>query len=182
MNNDRIKNEAIEWCKVLSVSILIGIVVSLSFKLMVVEGQSMYPTLKNEDYLIVNKLAYGFDDIPNRGDIIAFESKFKSNKTDKKMKLVKRIIALPGEHIVIKNNKVYINDKILDESYLDEVNTEGNIDFVVPNNEVFIMGDNRQNSFDSRFEEFGTVSIDDIIGKVKTRVYPLDSTLLHFEK
>ncbi|MEG0578226.1 MAG: signal peptidase I, partial [Bacilli bacterium] len=84
----------------------------------------------------------------------------------------KRVISLPGEHIVIKDGEVFIDGKKLNENYLHGVNTDGNIDMIVPQNHIFTMGDNRPNSGDSR--EIGTINIDDVIGKVDIRLYPFN--------
>ncbi len=83
--------------------------------------------------------------------------------------MVKRVISLPGEHIIIKDNEVFIDDKKLNEGYLDGVNTDGNIDMIVQQNHIFTMGDNRPKSGDGR--EIGTINIDDVIGKVYIRLY-----------
>lgn len=81
---------------------------------------------------------------------------------------------MPGEHIVIKNNEVYIDGKLLDESYINGVYTSGDIDIIVPENHIFTMGDNRPYSGDSRNSEVGTISLDDVVGKVSIRLYPFD--------
>ena len=81
---------------------------------------------------------------------------------------------MPGEHIVIKNSEVYIDDELLNESYIKGVYTSGDIDIIVPENNIFIMGDNRENSLDSRDDRIGTISLDDVVGKVSMRVYPFD--------
>ncbi len=139
----------------------------------IVSGQSMYPTLEDNDYLLINKLAYK-KGIPTRGDILVFKSDLIDDKTNHKKNLVKRVIALPGEHILIKNNEVYINGKYLIEDYLNDVYTDGDIDIVVPNNHVFTMGDNRPKSGDSRNSEIGTVPLDNVIGEVALRAYPFN--------
>lgn len=139
----------------------------------IVDGQSMYPTLENKDYLFVNKLAYN-KDVPERGDVLVFKSDLINPKNNSRKNLVKRVIALPGEHIVIKNNEVYINNKQINEEYLHGAITDGNIDLVVPENEVFTMGDNRGGSKDSRDSSIGTVSLNNIVGKVAFRAFPFN--------
>lgn len=171
--NKKLKNELTEWVKAISIALVCGIAITLVIQPTMVSGQSMHPTLENNDYLIINRLAYGTDE-PQRGDIVVFKTKLTDNKSHKEKNLVKRVIALPGEHIVIKDSKVYINDKLLDESYIKGIYTSGYIDMIVPNNQVFTMGDNRPESADSRMEEIGTVSLDDIVGKVSLRLYPFD--------
>lgn len=168
---ENIKKEIISWMKTISVSILLAFSITLFIKPTVVNGESMYPTLTNNEYLIVNKLSY-INHPPKRGDIVVFKTNLIDNKTNKKKDLVKRVIALPGEHIIIKNNEVFIDGKKLNESYLDEINTDGNIDMIVPQNHIFAMGDNRPKSIDSR--EIGSIDIDDVIGKVSIRLYPFN--------
>ena len=90
----------------------------------------MYPTLKDNDYLFINKLTYEVEG-PKRGDIIVFKTELIDDKSSKKKSLVKRVIALPGEHIVIKNSEVYIDDELLNESYIKGVYTSGDIDIIV---------------------------------------------------
>lgn len=171
--NKKVKDEILEWIKTISVSLVIAMGVTFIVQPTIVRGQSMYPTLENKDYLFINKLAYKTEE-PKRGDIIVFKTEMIDSKSNKKKDLVKRVIALPGEHIVIKNSEVYINDELLDEIYLKDVYTSGDIDIIVPENNVFTMGDNRPDSLDSRSYEIGTVSINDIVGKVSMRVYPFD--------
>lgn len=167
----KIKQEIISLLKSISFAVILALAISTFIKPTIVNGQSMYPTLKDKDYLIVNKLAY-INQNPQRGDIIVFKTDLIDNNTNKKKDLVKRVIALPGEHIVIKDGEVFIDSKKLNEDYLHGVNTDGNIDMIVPKNHIFTMGDNRPKSRDSR--EIGAINIDDIIGKVDIRLYPFN--------
>lgn len=96
------------------------------------------------------------------------------DENNKNKKIVKRIIGLPNDHVVIKDGYVYVNDKKLDEEYLDNFYTMGNIDIIVPNDEIFVLGDNRSNSRDSRDSSIGTIEISDIIGKVAIRILPIN--------
>ena len=133
-----------------------------------VVGDSMDPTLKNQDVLILNKAKYRFSEV-KRGDIIAFT--YEDTKY-----LIKRVIGLPGDHIAIIDNKVYINGRYYKEDYLKDVDTP---DFelqdlgyeTVPKDMYFVLGDNRDNSLDSR--KIGLVSKDDIIGKISFRLWPV---------
>lgn len=169
----KLKNEIIDWIKTICISGVIAVGITLIAQPTIVNGQSMYPTLENKDYLIVNKLAYN-NKVPKRGDIIVFKTELIDNETSKKKNLVKRVIALPGEHLVIKDNHVYINDKYLSEDYINNVYTSGDIDIIVPDNHVFTMGDNREDSDDSRKSYIGTIPLDNIVGKVAVRAYPFD--------
>lgn len=149
--------------------ILIGI---LSLKATIVSGKSMNPTLDDKDYLIINKLAY-LNTEPKRGDIIVLQSNLLDYE-GKHKDLVKRVIGLPGEKLKIENGKVFINDKELDEIYINNINTPGDTDITISENNVFVMGDNRPESLDSRNKEVGNIKIDNIIGKVFGRVYPIE--------
>ena len=125
----------------------------------------MKPTLVTGDRLFVN-LDYYLTNEPKRGDVIVF--KFPK---DKKKDYIKRIIGLPNEEIRIKEGQVFINNIILEEDYVlfEGDSLEKNMDPLrIPSNDIFVMGDNRNHSFDSRM--FGTVPIEDIEGKA-TRVY-----------
>lgn len=168
---EKIKKEIISWLKTISVSMLLAFSITLFIKPTIVNGESMYPTLNNNEYLILNKLSY-IKQAPKRGDILVFKTDLIDNKTNKKKDLVKRVIALPGEHIVIKDGEVFIDGKKLNEDYLHGVNTDGNIDMIVPQNHIFTMGDNRPKSGDSR--EIGAINIDDVIGKVDIILYPFN--------
>ncbi len=133
-----------------------------------VVGDSMSPTLDNQEVLILNKAKYRFTDV-KRGDIIAFT--YEDTKY-----LIKRVIGLPGDHISIIDNKVYINGRYYAEDYLKDVDTP---DFdlqdlgynEVPEGMYFVLGDNRDNSLDSR--KIGLVSKEDIIGEIALRMWPI---------
>lgn len=136
-----------------------------------VVGPSMSPTLKDGDIVILNKFSYKFNDI-KRGDIVSL------NYADTKY-LIKRVIGLPGEYVAIKDNKVYIGDKILKEYYLKDVEmkdfTLNDLGYdVIPKNKYLVLGDNRGNSLDSRDQKVGLIDKKDIVGKVKLRIWPLN--------
>ena len=164
---DKIK----ERIKIIVTAIVIAVTVSIFVQPVLVDGSSMFPTLKDKDYLIVNKFMYKLDE-PEREDIIVAKSKLL-DENNKNKKIVKRIIGLSNDHVVIKDGYVYVNDKKLEEEYLDDFYTMGNIDIIVPNNEIFVLGDNRSNSRDSRDSLIGTIEISDIIGKVAIRILPI---------
>jgi signal peptidase I len=126
---------------------------------MTVVGTSMIPALGKGIKVTVDKKAYEKSQ-PQRGDIIAF-------KDDSGNALIKRVIGLPGETVEIKDKKVYIGGNELSEGYLyerDSTETVVNASWVVPAKSVFVMGDNRASSKDSR--EFGSIPVKNIIGKV----------------
>ena len=139
-----------------------------------VNGASMEPTLSDEDNLIVDKITYRFND-PERFDIIVFPYKFKE-----KTYFIKRIIGLPGETVQIdEEGKIYIDGEILNESYGREVIQPEHIGrasepITLGENEYFVLGDNRNNSTDSRQADVGNIKRDDIIGRAWLRIWPFD--------
>ena len=138
----------------------------------VVDGNSMYPTLKNGDSLIVTRQLREFE----RFDIVVFQSDFNTDEY-----IVKRVIGLPGENVYIdKDSNIYINGVYLEEHYGAAVLTDGGRaaqtgGVTLGEGEYFVMGDNRNRSEDSRFELIGNVNKKDIIGKVIVRIWPLDT-------
>jgi signal peptidase I len=151
-----------------------------------VDGPSMETTLNNNDRLLVWKVPKtwskitGNDYIPNRGDVVIFHESAMSNYgQDPGKQLIKRVVALPGERVVVKNGTVTVYNQENPEGFQpDKVlpygsvigETSGNIDTKVSSNHVFVMGDNRPNSLDSR--AFGAVNSKDIVGKLILRVWP----------
>lgn len=150
-----------------------------------VDGRSMEPTLANSDYLIVSKVEASIARIinrqpyiPERGEVIIFKYPNKPN-----LVFVKRAVALPGERVVIKDGIIKIynqenpNGISPDTSEFERLGatTLGNIDEIVPENHVFVLGDNREpsGSFDSR--DWGTLPSDHIIGRAALRLLPLDA-------
>jgi len=131
-------------------------------------GTSMEPSIKNRQVYLVNKAAYLLAS-PNRGDVVVYEVSSKSYGD-----FIGRIISLPGEAIKItEDGKVYINQKLLDEPYIEGVTyvkgsgiLSNEQEVVVPENEFFVLGDNRYHSSDSR--QFGFVKRSDIVGKLVT--------------
>ncbi|MED4016804.1 signal peptidase I [Sutcliffiella cohnii] len=144
----------------------------------VVEGHSMKPTLEEGNLLVVNTFVYHVQE-PKRFDIVVFKQGENSDH------YVKRVIGLPGEKIEYLNDVLYINDKAINENFIKEQkdnmirnNLTGNFTLkdltgeeVVPKGHLFVIGDNRLGSYDSR--HFGFVKMDDIVGKVNMRYWPL---------
>lgn len=155
------------------IALVIVLVVTAVIKPTIVKEHSMDPTLHENNYLLINKLAYKFGEV-ERGDIIVFESDMESENGGHKL-LIKRIIGLPGETITIQDGEVYIDGVMQQEDYLNDGTTSGEIiDYVVPEGEYFVMGDNRLVSVDSRSEEVGCVPEDAIMGKAFVRLYPFN--------
>jgi len=141
------------------------ILTSFFFRHSIVDGSSMSATLIDGEHLIISDVFY----TPKRGDIIVFED-FTIDKTEP---LVKRVIAVGGDMIRVTEGKVYLNGELLDEPYVSSVELRKEVPLMtVPEGEVFVMGDNRGDSHDSR--DFGTVSVDSILGRVLFRFYPID--------
>lgn len=160
-----------EIAEVVVLAVILYIGISFAVQAVHVEGLSMWATLDDNDYLIANKIDYRLHG-PQRGDIIILRPP-TSNSTD----FIKRVIALPGERLLIRDGSVYINGHLLHEPYLPEEwtidNTWNNgVETTIPPNYYFVMGDNRNRSQDSRF--FGPISRDRIDGKAWFRIWPLD--------
>ena len=172
-----VKNSIIEWVKVFGLASVLAFVITLFIKPTLVSGDSMLPTLHENDYLIINKIGYKIGE-PKNGDVIVFKSDLEKNDGTTK-DLVKRIIGVAGDKVVIKDGKVYLNDKLLDETYLSEgMDTTGDVDIVVPEGKLFVLGDNREVSLDSRYEQVGLVDVNDVEGKVLVRLYPFNDISL----
>lgn len=138
-----------------------------------VEGVSMETTLSDGDNLFVDKISYRFRD-PERFDIIVFPFRYTEG-----VYYIKRIIGLPGETVWIDTNgDIYIDDEILQESYGREIISPGTIGIAAEpitlgEDEYFVMGDNRNNSRDSRMEIVGNIRRDEILGRAWIRIWPI---------
>jgi signal peptidase I len=163
-----------EVAEVVVLAIILYIGISFAVQAVHVEGLSMWATLDDNDYLIANKIDYRLH-APQRGDIIILRPP-TNNSTD----FIKRVIALPGEKLLIRTGVIYINGHRLHEPYLPEewTNDINPVPWslgdgaVIPPNEYFVMGDNRNRSQDSRF--FGPITRDRIDGKAWFRIWPLN--------
>ena len=167
---------------VIYIIIAVVIVVAISFviKPTVVREHSMEPTLYGNDYLIVFKLAYMNKEHPQRGDIIVFDSDLpRTDGVQGTKLLIKRVIAVEGDTVTLKDGYVYVNGRQLDEPYVDgegitwpegeEINN-----MVVPDDKVFCLGDNRMVSRDSRDPSVGFVDEDTVMGKAVVRLFPFN--------
>ena len=178
MTEEKKKNETWEWIKALLIAFgLAAIIRIFLFTPIVVDGISMMPTLEHGDKMIVNKIGYTLGK-PDRFDIIVFHAPEKKD-------YIKRVIGLPGDEVEYRDDVLYINGQPYDEPYLDQYKaevSEGTLteDFTledkiqrqtVPEGHVFVMGDNRRKSKDSR--HIGAVPIDEIIGSTKFVFWPI---------
>lgn len=166
----------VEW-----ISIIVGaLVVALLVKTFLIQAffipsLSMYPTLDKGDRVLVNKVSYRVHDI-HRGDVIVFERPPGQPQSEIK-DLIKRVVGLPGETIESRDGIVYIGGQRLEESYLEDGVTTTNLRRrVIPAGHVFVMGDNRDDSADSRV--FGPIDEDLVVGRAFIRVWPLPSISL----
>jgi signal peptidase I len=135
-----------------------------------VESVSMRETLLPGDFVLVNRIAYNLRNfqtgVIKRGDVIVFDPPFAAPEP-----YIKRVIGLPGEVVSIKDGKLYVDDTLMQESYI-QVSFHSNGSWEVPENEIFVMGDNRNNSSDSR--SWGTVPVENIIGKALFVYWPVE--------
>ena len=152
---------------------LASIIFSVGTERIKMESISMQPTLFPGDYMIVNKLAYRFDHSPDRGDVIVF--RYPPNPSV--VPYIKRIIGIPGDQVHIADGKVYINGQPVLETWLIEPTKRGG-DWSVPSGQYFVLGDNRNNSSDSR--SWGFVPLANILGRVELIYLPPQHwTFLH---
>jgi len=163
--------EFLEWARAIILALVIGLVLTLIVRPILVKGHSMEPTLGDNNYLLIEQVSYQMSE-PNYGDIIVFKSELYSPQGERR-DLIKRVIGSSGDHVTINDGEVYINDVLLDEVYLREGFTSGKIDLIIPDGCVFVMGDNRGNSMDSRSSDVGIVHDEQIRGRVLIRLFPI---------
>lgn len=162
-----------EWVKDILIAIVVAALILQFVMPTIVREHSMENTLHNDDYVFVSKKSYTWFGEPQRGDIIVFKSNLLLENGQNKL-LVKRIIGLPGDTISISGGIVYLNGVALEESYTKDGYTQTEMsEITVPENSLFCMGDNRQNSADSRDSRIGCVPLSDVKGKVVFRLWPL---------
>ncbi len=165
----------LDWVKDIVIAVIIAGIILIFLKPIVIQQHSMEPNFQPGDYVITSRQAYTLFGEEERGDIIVFKSEL-TDEEGKEKNLIKRIIGLPGDTIAIKEGYVYVNGEKIDEPYVAEQGVSGEMDEItVPEGELFVMGDNRAVSQDSRSEAVGTISEDSIIGKVIIRLYPFNN-------
>ncbi|WP_434296720.1 signal peptidase I [Clostridium sporogenes] len=196
MDKRKVKKEIESWIfSILGAILIAGLVNSKVFAKVRVQQSSMENTLLTNEQLVVDKLSYNFVE-PKKGDIIIFHenkekgtiaedtlemvdniiSKFNNNKTDieEDDRLIKRVIGVPGDEVDIKDGYLYLNGKKLEESYVkgETIEREFKFPIKVPENKLFVLGDNRMISKDSRM--FGLIDYKQVEGKAIYRVYPFN--------
>ncbi|WP_071393855.1 signal peptidase I [Bacillus tuaregi] len=182
---EEIKKEGIEWLKALAIgTVIFAFIRMFFFSNYVVEGESMMPTLQDGNKLVVNKIGYQIGEL-HRFDVIVFHA----NESED---YVKRVIGLPGDEIKYLDDQLFINGKKYEEPYLEKYRQQtfggrltGNFTLYeltgqqsVPEDMIFVLGDNRLGSRDSR--EFGFVSVEQVVGKVNLRYWPMDEVAVSF--
>lgn len=171
-----------EWLPLLVVAFVFAMVIrTFVMETYSIPSGSMLPTLEVKDRVLVNKLSYNAHDV-NRGDVVVFDR--PANTPGRFDVLIKRVMGLPGETIQISNGDLYIDGQLVQESYILEPQstqplsgipncTVGTaVSCIIPDDMVFVMGDNRLGSTDSRL--FGPIPIDSIVGRAFVKVWPLD--------
>lgn len=169
----KIIKECIIWfVEIIFVIALAYLIIAYGVERTIVLGDSMNLTLKDREKIIINKMVYRYSD-PERFDVIVFRQSGKEHSYYN----IKRIIGLPGETVQIIDGMVYIDGTILEEKITVEPMVNGGLadeEILLEENEYFVLGDNRNNSEDSRFANIGTILRTDIIGKAWIRIKPFD--------
>jgi len=176
-DHERGVRNIVEWVAIVAGALAVALLVkTFLIQAFFIPSLSMAPTLDEGDRVLVNKLSYKMHEV-HRGDMVVFDRPEGSPESDIK-DLIKRVIGLPGETIEARDGAVYIDGDRLEEPYLDDgVRTENLPETQIPAGHVFVMGDNRTGSSDSRV--FGPVDEDTIVGRAFIRVWPLpDISLL----
>jgi signal peptidase I len=158
-------------------TVLLSVVLALGIRGFVAEARyipsgSMLPTLQINDRLIIDKLSYRFKD-PARGDIVVFMPPEELEKKGYKDAFIKRVIGIPGDKVEVKNAKVYVNDQVLKEDYIQSPPNYNFGPVTVAPKSYLVLGDNRNNSYDSHY--WGYVPRDHIIGKASIRFWPFQT-------
>ncbi|EAX48695.1 signal peptidase I [Thermosinus carboxydivorans Nor1] len=169
MSSTSLGEEIKDWVISIVVAVALAFFIrTFIVELYMVEGPSMRPTLVNSERLVVNKFIYRFKE-PEKGEIIVFRY-----PRDPSRDFIKRVIAVGGDTIEIQDGRVFVNGQLMQEPYILE-KTRGSYPLsTVPAGHVFVMGDNRNNSEDSRFRDVGFVPLHLIKGKAVMVFWPLD--------
>jgi len=165
------KKEILEWIRSILIAVLLALVIRAFFmEVFLVQGQSMQPTLMNRERLIVYKVPLYYRE-PQRGEIFVFRA---TNRRD----FIKRVIGLPGDEVLVSTSGTYVNGQRLNEPYVLDAVLESFGPVTVPEGKVFMLGDNRNNSMDSRHPSVGFVPLDRLKGKAVLVFWPPDSMRL----
>lgn len=177
--------EGVEWIKAFALGMIIFVFIRIFFfSNYIVEGESMLPTLEDGNKVVVNKLGYETDEL-ERFDVIVFHANEEED-------FVKRVIGLPGDKVEYREDMLFINDKQVKESFLKHYREQSAGGYLtgdfsledltgverVPKGKLFVLGDNRLGSWDSR--QFGFISEEQVVGKVNLRYWPLEEMDVSF--
>ena len=166
--------EALGWIRDIGIALVIAAIVLTFFKPIIIQQESMQPTFYSNDYVIISKQAYTLFGEVEHGDVIVFSTDLLDTEGNTKH-LIKRIIGLPGDTIEIKMGYVYRNGEKLDEPYVNEQGLSGEMGpVIVEEGKMFVLGDNRRVSQDSRSSELGQIDQEAIVGKVVLRIFPFN--------
>ena len=158
-----------ELVKSIAISLIIAVfIINFMFQIVTVNGESMVPSLQNNDRLVLEKISKRITDT-KRNDIVVIKY-----PADISQRLIKRVIAVAGDKVKINNNILYINDKIVNEYYKNENFMRDYDEIVVPKDSIFVLGDNRNFSKDSRSSDVGFVKLNLLEGKAVIRLYPFN--------
>lgn len=169
----KLSDNAKEWIKDIGIALAITAVILIFVNPTIVREHSMESTLQDGDYLFVSRQAYRlFGGTPERGDIVVFSSELETVAGSSKL-LIKRVIGTAGDRVAISGGVVYVNGSALIENYTKDGYTASDMEEItVPEGHLFCMGDNRQNSTDSRDSRVGFIALADVMGKAVFRLYP----------
>ncbi|HEY9675846.1 MAG TPA: signal peptidase I [Waterburya sp.] len=168
----KVENPWVEAVKTIGLSIFLAIGIrSFVAEARYIPSGSMLPTLQINDRLIVDKISYDFQN-PKRGDIVVFSPTETLKQQNFKDAFIKRVIGLPGDKVEVKEGRVYINNQPIQEKYIEDQPNYRFGPVTVPDNEYLVLGDNRNNSYDSHY--WGFVPRKNIIGRAVVRFWPLN--------
>lgn len=190
MSNSNVLRGLLEWFQAFIVAFVLALLINVFiFELYTVSGESMVPTFQEGNKVFAVKLHYLFKSEPNYHDVVIIDSRVDRLRTlkdefldnalvskllsnENKSMWIKRVLGKAGDTIEIKDGKLYRNNKLLDEPYINETMLQDFPKYTVPNGYVFVMGDNRNWSKDSR--EIGAVPLQNVRGKVIVRFWPIN--------
>jgi signal peptidase I len=168
----KVENPWVEAFKTITLSAVLAFGIrSFVAEARYIPSGSMLPTLQINDRLIIDKISYNFRN-PERGDIIVFSPTDALKAQNFKDAFIKRLLGLPGDKVEVKEGRVYVNDQPLKENYIEEKPNYNFGPVTVPPNQYLVLGDNRNNSYDSHY--WGFVPRDHIIGRAVVRFWPLN--------